>query len=85
MLVSVHLEIVLILTQGTCAVWSNVPLARKSCWTHPMEHLGEWVLWNLIYVHLETMLLSMQYNSRVCAERIAGLEFVLDAPDDTPR
>jgi hypothetical protein len=49
-----------------------------------MEHLGEWVLWNLISVHLETMLLSVQYNSRVCAERIVGSEFVLDAPDDTP-
>jgi hypothetical protein len=33
---------------------SNVPMAQKSCWTHPMELLGEWVMWNLVSICLET-------------------------------
>jgi hypothetical protein len=45
-----------------------------------MELLGEWVIWNLILVHLETVLLSVQYRCSVCAERTIGSEFVLDAP-----
>jgi hypothetical protein len=50
-----------------------------------MEILGEWVMWNLVSVHLETLLPSVQYKKMVCAERTIGSEFVLDTPDDTPR
>jgi hypothetical protein len=50
-----------------------------------MELIGEWVMWNLVLVRLETVLLSVQHKSRVCAERTIGLEIILDAPDDTPR
>jgi hypothetical protein len=63
----------------------NVLSDQKSSWTHPMELLGEWVVWNLIFVHLETVLLSVQYNSRFCVERTIFSEFILDTPDDTPR
>jgi hypothetical protein len=63
----------------------NVPSAWKSCLTHPMELLGQWVMWNLVSVRLETVLLSVQYRCRVCAERAIGSEFILDAPDHTPR
>jgi hypothetical protein len=42
---------------------------RKSCWTHPMELLGEWVMWNLVLVRLETVLVSVQYRCTVLAER----------------
>jgi hypothetical protein len=49
-----------------------------------MEHQGEWDMWNLVSVRLETVLLSVQYKSKVCAERTIGLEITLDAPDDTP-
>ena len=40
MLVSVHLEIVLMLR--TIGAWFalNIPQARKSFWTHPIELLG---------------------------------------------
>jgi hypothetical protein len=38
-LVSVHLEIVLILTQDRCTVWPNI--ARKSFYTHLMVLLGD--------------------------------------------
>jgi hypothetical protein len=64
---------------------SNVPLAQESCWMHPMELLGEWVMWNLILVCLEIVLVSVQYRCTVCAERTIALEIVLNAPDDTPR
>jgi hypothetical protein len=50
-----------------------------------MELLGEWVMWNLVSVRLETVLLSVQYRCWVCAERAIGSEVILDVPDDTPR
>jgi hypothetical protein len=50
-----------------------------------MELLGEWVMWNLIAVRLETVFLAVQYRCRVCAEHTIGSEIVLDTPDDTPR
>jgi hypothetical protein len=91
-LISVRLEIVLVSVQYRCSVCKNgaqfvlnVPPDRKSSWTHPVELLGEWVVWNLISVRLETAILSVQHKSRVCAERTIGSEIILDAPDDTPR
>jgi hypothetical protein len=41
MLVSVRLEIALILTQDRCMFVLNVPQARKSFWTHPIELIGD--------------------------------------------
>jgi len=38
---SICLEIVLIFVQDGCTVWSNVPQAQKSFWTHLMELLGD--------------------------------------------
>ena len=38
---SVHLEKVLILTKDRCTVSSNILLAQKSFWTHPMELVGD--------------------------------------------
>jgi hypothetical protein len=52
---------------------------------HLMELLGEWVMWNLVSVHLEIVLVSAQYRCTICAECTIGSEIVLDAPDDTPR
>jgi hypothetical protein len=50
-----------------------------------MELLGEWVMWNRFSVHLETVLVLMQYRCTVCAEHTIGSEIILDAPDGTPR
>jgi hypothetical protein len=50
-----------------------------------MELLGEWIMWNLVLVHLETMLVSMQYRCTVFAEHTIGSEIILDEPNDTPR
>jgi hypothetical protein len=43
-----------------------------------------WVMWNLISVHLETVLVSVQDSWMVCAKRTIGSEIVLDTPDGTP-
>jgi hypothetical protein len=50
-----------------------------------MQLLGEWVMWSLVSVCLETVLVSVQYRCTVCAKCTIGSEIVLDAPDDTPR
>jgi hypothetical protein len=52
---------------------------------HLMELLGEWVMWNLISVCLETVLVLVQCSCTVCVERTIGSEIVLDTPDNTPR
>jgi hypothetical protein len=41
------------------------------------------VMWNLVSVHLETVVLSVQDRCTVCAKH--RLEIILDAPDGTPR
>ena len=40
-----------------------------------------WVLWNIISVHLETVLVSVQDTCTVCATRTIGSEIILDAAD----
>jgi hypothetical protein len=42
-------------------------------------------MWNLVLVHLETVLVSVQDGSTVCAECTIGSEIILDTPDGTPR
>jgi hypothetical protein len=44
-----------------------------------------WVMWNLVLVHLEIVLVSVQDRCTVCAKHTVGSEIILDAPDDTPR
>jgi hypothetical protein len=44
-----------------------------------------WVMPNHISVHLEKVLMSVQYRCTVCIKRNIGSEIVLDAPDGTPR
>jgi hypothetical protein len=41
------------------------------------------VTWNLVSIHLETVLLSVQDRRSVCAKH--RLEIIMDAPDGTPR
>jgi hypothetical protein len=44
-----------------------------------------WVMWNLILVHLEIVLVSVQDICRFCAKHTVGSKIVLDALDSTPR
>jgi hypothetical protein len=39
---------------------------------HPMELLGEWVMWNLVSVRLEIVLVSVQDRCAVCAKCAIG-------------
>jgi hypothetical protein len=41
--------------------------------------------WKHVSVCLEIVLISMQDSCSVCADRIIGIEIILDAPDGTPR
>ena len=50
-----------------------------------MELLGNGVMWNLISVHLETVLVSVQDRRMVYTNRTIELEIILDAPNGTPR
>jgi hypothetical protein len=43
------------------------------------------VMWNLVSIHLETTVLSIQDRCTVCDKRTIGTEIILDAPDGTPR
>ena len=52
---------------------------------HPMELLGEWVVSNLVSIHLDNVLVSVQDWCTVCAKHTKGSEIILDAPDGTPR
>jgi len=44
-----------------------------------------WVMWNLVLVHLETVLVSVQDRCTVCTKCTIGSEIILNAPDGTPR
>jgi hypothetical protein len=50
-----------------------------------MELLHEGVMWNLIFVDLETVLVSVQERRTICAERTIGSKIILDAHDETAR
>jgi hypothetical protein len=41
-------------------------------------------MWNLVLVHLKTVLVSVQYKCTICAKHTVGTEIVLDTPDGTP-
>ena len=45
-----------------------------------MELLREWVMSNLISIHLEMVLVSVQDRCMVCAKHTRGLETILNAP-----
>ena len=49
-----------------------------------MEVLGDGVMWNLVSVHLDTVLVSVQDRCMVCAKHTIGSEIVLETPDGTP-
>ena len=50
-----------------------------------MELLGDGVMWEVVSVRLETVFVSVQDRSMVCAKHTIGSEIFLDTPDGTPR
>jgi hypothetical protein len=43
------------------------------------------IVWNVVLVHLGTMLVSVQGWSMVCTEHTIGIEIILGKVDGTPR
>ena len=70
----------LILTQIGARFVPNVPQAQKSFWMHPMELLGEWAMSNLVSIHLDTVLVSVQDRCTVCARRTIGSKMFQTQP-----
>ena len=50
---------------------------------HPMQLLGDVVMWNVTYFSLEIVLVSVQDWCTVSAKHTIGSEIILDAPDGT--
>ena len=73
------------MTHGRCKVSTKSTIGSKIIWMQTMELLGDGVIWNLVSVHLETLLVLVQDRRMVCAKRTIGSEIVFDTPDGTPR
>jgi hypothetical protein len=84
MLIFVCLEIVLILTQDSCAVCTKRTIGSKNILDTPGNSYVTWVMWNLVSFYLETVLVSLQDRCTVCAKGTIGSEIILDAPGGTP-
>ena len=67
MLLSVHLEIVLSLTQDRCKFCTECTLVSKIILDAPMELLGDVVHVEFVLVCLEIVLVSVQDRYTVCA------------------
>jgi hypothetical protein len=85
MLISVHLEIVLILMQDRCTVCAKCTTGLKIVLDTPDRILGDMVMWYLISVRLETVLVSVRDRCTFCAKCAIGSEIILDTLIGTPR
>jgi hypothetical protein len=63
----------------------NVPLAHKSCWTHPMELLIDVGHVKSHFSLSRDSVSEVQDRWMVCAKCTIGSEVVLDTPNGTPR
>jgi hypothetical protein len=86
MLISVHLEIVLILVQDRCTVYVEHTIRSEiivGC-TRWISNVTL-VMWNLISIHLETLLVLVQDRCMVCSKHTICIEIILDPPNGTHR
>ena len=51
---------------------------------HPIELLGEWVMWNLVSIRLEIVLVLVQDRCTVCVEYTIRSKLILDIILDAP-
>jgi hypothetical protein len=85
-LVSVHLEIVLFLTQDRCTVCAKCTIGSVIVFGHTRWYsLVMRLKWKLFLIRLEIVLILTQDRCTVCAKRTIGSETILDVPNDTPR
>jgi hypothetical protein len=86
MLDSVHLGIVLNLTQNMCTVCAKSTTASENPFGRTRwNSMVTWVLWNLVLIHLVKVLVSVQDRCMVCTKHNIGFEIILDALDGSPR
>jgi hypothetical protein len=82
----VHLEIVLILTQGSSSVCAEQTIGSKNHFRHTgWNFLVTWVMRNLVLIYSKTVLASVQDRCSVCVKHTIGLEIILDTPNGAPR
>jgi hypothetical protein len=86
MVVLVCLEILLTLTLDRCTVCVERTVGLEIVLDVPDgSPRGTLVMWNLVSIHMETAVLSVQDRCTVCAKRTKVIEIILDAPDGAPR
>jgi hypothetical protein len=94
MLDSVRMDIVLILTQDSCTVCAERTTGSAIILDAPKGDEDQvearfrpecTIASEVILVHLEIVLVSLQDRCSVCTKHTVGSEIILDAPDSTPR
>ena len=76
---SVHLEMVLILTQDRCTVCVKRAIGSQIILLGDVGHVES------PSFSLETLLVSVQDRCTVCVKRAIGSKIILDTPNRTPR
>jgi hypothetical protein len=77
MLVSVHFEIVLTLTQVRCSVCVERTIGSKIIvGRSPWISYVTLVMWNVVLVHVETVLVSVKDRCMVCAKHTIGSKII---------
>jgi hypothetical protein len=84
-LASVCSEIVLILMQDRCTVYTKHTIGSKIVLDTPDGSPSDELKWKLISVHSEVVLILREDWCTVCAKRIVGSKIALDTPDGTLR
>jgi hypothetical protein len=83
-LCSVHLEIVLTLTQDRCTVCTERTIGSQIVWDTPDGLVSDMGRVESRFIRLETVLVSVQDRCTVCTKHTIGIEIILDAQDGTP-
>jgi hypothetical protein len=66
--------------QGMCTVGAEYTIGSETILDAP-DGTHRWVMLNLVSIHLETGLVSVQDRCMICTECTTGSETILDAPD----
>jgi hypothetical protein len=85
-LIFVHLETELPSVPDRCTLCIKRTIGSKNYFGHTQWYSKvKRLKWKLVSVRLAIVLILTQDRCTVCAERTIGSEFILDAPDGTPR
>ena len=84
-LVSVHLDVVQILTQDRCMVCAERAIGLENIFAHPMELLGDMGLVESCFGVFGDSVSVGARKMQCLHQRIIGSEIISDTPDGTPR